>query len=158
MPVAIFLSAMDNQLSRCGAACNLWGSLRVKRQTYSAWFSDEPLMERNQRRRRLMTDPMKKNRPERDCSLCKTLFHPVLVDAGCPDVCERCVDPRAADYRVHCRHGEGSNGRGGQHGHRQGNQRGNGILPVGADQRLWGVPHRLPSRGRVHRRAGGDRL
>ena len=44
------------------------------------------------------------------------------------------------------------------YGHREGNQRGYRIHPVGADKRLWGVPHRLPSRGQVHRRGGGARL
>ena len=66
-----------------------------------------------------------------------------------------------ADYRVHRRNGEGSTRRGGQHGHREGNQRGYRILPVGAGKRLWGVPHRLPSRGQVHRRgeaAGFERF
>ena len=36
--------------------------------------------------------------------------------------------------------------RGGQHRHREGNQRRYRVLPFGADERLWGVPHRLPSR------------
>ncbi len=87
---------------------------------------------------------------KRSRGIVSIFLHPTLVGAGCPDVRECRFDPRAADYRLHRWYGEGSDRRGGRCGQCEGNQHGNRIHPVGADQRLWGVPHRLPARGQVH--------